>query len=103
VVPRPRLFPACLFRLAFPLQTLRQLIPQRPRVRQNARLVNVERRTQVFIATVQKWCQDNRITQTELARELGVSNALITEWLHGRRFPVGEEVLHLQELMRRKS
>jgi DNA-binding transcriptional regulator YiaG len=42
------------------------------------------------------------LSKAELARRLGVSRALVTEWFKGRRFPVGEEILHLQELMPKK-
>ena len=60
-------------------------------------------RTVKFIETVKAWCKANGVTQTALAKELGVSISLVTEWFKGRRFPVAEEVLHLQEIMRRKS
>ena len=40
------------------------------------------------------------IKQTDLAEILGVSPQLITDWFKGRKFPVAEETLHLQELMR---
>lgn len=60
-------------------------------------------RTSKLIKDVEKWCKANGMSQTELAKELGVSTSLITEWFKGRRFPVGEEVLHLQELMRGKK
>jgi DNA-binding transcriptional regulator YiaG len=51
---------------------------------------------------VKLWCKENNVKQIELAAMLGVSTQLITEWFKGRRFPVSEEALHLQELMRTK-
>jgi transcriptional regulator with XRE-family HTH domain len=60
-------------------------------------------RTSKLLQDVKKWLKANRMSQTDLAKELGVSTSLVTEWLKGRRFPVGEEVLHLQELMRAKK
>jgi transcriptional regulator with XRE-family HTH domain len=48
---------------------------------------------------VRAWAKANKVTQAELAKELGVSEALISLWFKGERFPVGEQILHLQELM----
>jgi transcriptional regulator with XRE-family HTH domain len=59
-------------------------------------------RTSKLLADVKRWCKANRVTQTDLAKELGVSTSLITEWFHGRKFPVGEQTLHLLELLRTK-
>lgn len=58
-------------------------------------------RTSHFVEEVKRWCRQNKVSQAELARRLGVSRALVTEWFKGRRFPVGEQILHLQELMRK--
>jgi DNA-binding XRE family transcriptional regulator len=71
-----------------------------PQKRYGSRMSNG--RTGKFLQTVKNWCKENGVTQTALAKELGVSTSLITEWFKGRRFPVAEEVLHLQELMQRK-
>lgn len=60
-------------------------------------------RTSHFIQSVKLWCKQNHVTQTKLAGELGVSKALIASWFAGRRFPVAEEVLHLQEIMRQEK
>jgi predicted transcriptional regulator len=56
-----------------------------------------------FISSVQAWVKANGITQSELAKELDVSEALISLWFKGERFPVGEQILHLQELMSKDS
>jgi transcriptional regulator with XRE-family HTH domain len=59
-------------------------------------------RVSKFIQSVQSWVKSNKISQSKLAKELGVSEALISLWFKGERFPVGEQILHLQELMRKK-
>jgi DNA-binding transcriptional regulator YiaG len=59
-------------------------------------------RTTRLIAEVKLWCKANNIKQIELAAMLGVSTQLITEWFKGRRFPVSEQALHLQEIIKRK-
>lgn len=56
-------------------------------------------RVSKFLAGVQAWAKGNKVNQAELAKELGVSEALISLWFKGERFPVGEQILHLQELM----
>lgn len=60
-------------------------------------------RTSDFISEVKAWVESSGMTQRELAKKLGVSYQLITEWFAGRKFPVGEEILHLQELMGRRK
>jgi len=57
-------------------------------------------RTTKFLAEVKRWLKKSGIKQTDLAEILGVSPQLITDWFKGRKFPVAEETLHLQELMR---
>ena len=59
-------------------------------------------RTSAFMQEVKAWVKSMGMTQRDLAKKLGVSYQLVTEWFAGRKFPVGEQILHLQELMREK-
>ena len=67
------------------------------------RFQGVERTNEEFIKTVKDWSQKTGTTQATLSKRLGVSTSLTTEWFKGRRYPVSEEVLHLQEIMREKN
>ena len=57
---------------------------------------------ELLVQEVMEWCESNGVKQVELANMLGVSKQLVTEWVKGRRFPLGEEVLAMQEFLRNK-
>jgi transcriptional regulator with XRE-family HTH domain len=46
-----------------------------------------------LLAEVQEWCKAHNVSQTELARLIGVNPQHITEWKKGRSRPSGENTL----------
>jgi transcriptional regulator with XRE-family HTH domain len=56
-------------------------------------------RTDRFLEELKTWTQRQGMTQVELGSKLGVSPQHVTEWFKGRKFPTGEQVLAMQELM----
>jgi transcriptional regulator with XRE-family HTH domain len=62
----------------------------------------VGKRTKEIIKRIQPWCVEHGIRQQDLAKMLGVSPQLITEWIKGRKEPMGEQILHLLEILNNK-
>jgi transcriptional regulator with XRE-family HTH domain len=70
---------------------------------QSAKQDAVVKRTKELIKRIKPWCADQGIRQQDLAKMLGVSPQLITEWIKGRKEPMGEQVLHLLEILSSKT
>ena len=60
-------------------------------------------RTKRFMDEVKRYLEANRIAQVDFAKMIGKSPQLVNDWFNGRKFPVSEQVLHIQEIMREKS
>ncbi len=63
----------------------------------------VGKRTKEIIKRIQPWCTERGVRQQDLAQMLGVSPQLITEWIKGRKEPMGEQILHLLEILNSKT
>ena len=59
-------------------------------------------RIERLLAEVQEGCKTHNVSQTELARLLGVNPQHITEWKKGRSKPSGESALAMLELLKTK-
>jgi transcriptional regulator with XRE-family HTH domain len=53
-----------------------------------------------LIAELKEWAASRGLRQKDLAKLLGVSPQLVTEWFAKRREPTGEKVLEIQELLK---
>jgi DNA-binding transcriptional regulator YiaG len=51
---------------------------------------------------VLSWCKQHNVSQTELAKFLGVTPSHITEWKKGRSKPSGETALAMLEFLKKK-
>jgi|GraSoiStandDraft_39_1057311.scaffolds.fasta_scaffold632058_2 transcriptional regulator with XRE-family HTH domain len=59
-------------------------------------------RTRRLIAEVEAWRQVNKITQKDLSEMLKMTPQQLNDILKGRTQPTGEQVLHLQEIIKTK-
>ena len=59
-------------------------------------------RTRRLIAEVEGWRRADRIKQKDLAATLGMTPQQLNDVLKDRTQPTGEQVLHLQEIIRTK-
>lgn len=59
-------------------------------------------RIERLLTEVQEWCEAHNVSQTELARLLGVNPQHVTEWKKGRSHPSGENALAMLELLKTK-
>jgi DNA-binding transcriptional regulator YdaS (Cro superfamily) len=62
----------------------------------------MHRRTEQLIAKLKAWCDVKYGRRSAIARELGVSPALVTDWLKGRRMPSYDQGVRIEEIIRRK-
>jgi transcriptional regulator with XRE-family HTH domain len=63
----------------------------------------VGKRTQEIINRIQPWCVERGVRWQDLAKMPGVSPQLITKWIKGRKEPMGEQILHLLEILNSKT
>ena len=59
-------------------------------------------RTEKLLAEVFTWCEGTGVSQSELARLLGVNPQHVTEWKKGRNLPSAESALAMLELIKTK-
>jgi len=62
----------------------------------------MHRRTKELIAKLKTWCDGAYGRRSAIARELGISPSLISDWLNGRRMPTYDQGVQIEELIRRK-
>jgi transcriptional regulator with XRE-family HTH domain len=48
---------------------------------------------------IEKYIRDSEISQSELARRLGVSQPTVSDWISGKKTPSGDKVLSLAKEM----
>jgi transcriptional regulator with XRE-family HTH domain len=48
---------------------------------------------------IEKYIRDSGISQSELARRLGVSQPTVSDWISGKKTPSGDKVLSLAKEM----
>jgi transcriptional regulator with XRE-family HTH domain len=48
---------------------------------------------------IEKYIRDSGISQSELARRLGVSQPTVSDWISGKKTPSGDKVLLLSREM----
>jgi transcriptional regulator with XRE-family HTH domain len=63
----------------------------------------MSKKTARLIGELKKWSVERGIRQKDLAKILGVSPQLITEWFALRRSPTGEKVIEIQELLKTRK
>ena len=54
-----------------------------------------------LIEDLEKYRLDHKITQEQLAKELGVAFATVNRWLNGRHKPRKMQQHHIEKLLRR--
>jgi transcriptional regulator with XRE-family HTH domain len=56
-----------------------------------------------LMAEVKAWADQKRGRRSEMARMLGVSRQLVTNWLAGRKMPTLDDGLKLQVFLKRQA
>jgi DNA-binding XRE family transcriptional regulator len=55
-----------------------------------------------LLAKLDAWCAKHEVSQSELARMLGIQRSTVTEWKSGRNGPGGKTTLAILELLKSK-
>ena len=55
-----------------------------------------------LLAKLDAWCAKHEVSQSELARMLGIKRSTVTEWKSGRNGPGGKTTLAILELLKSK-
>jgi hypothetical protein len=59
-------------------------------------------KTQELLVELQYWCEQKWGRQTQVARAVGTTPQIVSDWLSGRKKMTGEQTLRVQELLQRE-
>jgi transcriptional regulator with XRE-family HTH domain len=59
-------------------------------------------KTQKLLDELKAWCDQDYGRRSEIAKVVGTTRQAITNWLSGRRQPTAEQILAVQEFLKKQ-